>query len=270
MKSELLESKRRRLQSAMEHMRDVIDKIRNRRRPISLKGCYSTLAGDHLVIGLFKYFVDADENNFKQHLYTACQLRLAEIEIDSYQRFDIGYELLFALLSDSSEMVKIMSSLAPDDFCSARENPLNPQFRVHMWQLALQGDYAALEGKINRLAKNGRKADRVLASEGRDFFSLLIKESKGELRDLICRDANLQSQDAITEDYLSFLATLEAKICWYRGVPVEIDHPLVPMKLMPIRPLEHYDDVYDFLKPGWQPPPQGFFGKLSRFFGRKS
>ncbi|WP_183031975.1 hypothetical protein [Cupriavidus sp. UME77] len=72
------------------------------------------------------------------------------------------------------------------------------------------------------------------------------------------------------EHFMSFLGALEAKLCWFKGIPVKIDSPLVPMELMAIRPIAHYDDVYDFIKPGWVPPSQGLIGKMSRWLHNKS
>ncbi|MEF9387652.1 Imm49 family immunity protein [Ralstonia solanacearum species complex bacterium KE056] len=270
MNSDIIERKRRGVQSYMDGMPATIEKIRYRIKPISLKGCYSNLASAHISIGFFQCFANGDVVALKQNLYTACQLLRAAIAQDAHHEFGVGSEIFYALLSDSKEEIDVMGNLNPGYYVSARDNPLYHYFKVHMWQLAIQGDYAALEQKIYRLGKNGRKDDRALASKGRDFFSLLIKEDRQGLEDLIKKDADVKSEHAFTEDYLSFYAAFEAKLCWYRGIPVEIDHPLVPMDLMPIRPLADYDDVYDFLKPGWVPPQQGLMGKLSRWIGKRT
>lgn len=37
---------------------------------------------------------------------------------------------------------------------------------------------------------------------------------------------------------------------------------------MPVRPLEEYNQLYDFLEPGWQPPATGWKGKLTQWLGR--
>jgi len=263
--NELLKNKLRGLHFAMDHMSDVVKKIRHNRDKIDLSACYGSLAADNLIIGFFRYFVEGNVDDFKQHLYTACQLKLAEFAINSHQRFEIGYEILFALFSDSPAMIRAVANFESKEFVDSCENPIRPQFRVHMWQLALRGEYVALEDKIRRLAKNGRKPERTLASEGSDFFSLLIKNSKPDLEARIKEDANAQNADAITEGYISFPAALEAKLCWYRGIQVGVDHPLVPMELMPILPLEHYAEVYDFLSPNYVPSSRGLIGRLSDF-----
>ena len=74
----------------------------------------------------------------------------------------------------------------------------------------------------------------------------------------------------------SFHPTLFTKLCWMNGLEIEIDNPLVPMKLMPVEPLEKYDLVYDFLKPDydWEAAKKRSQKnqrkeKILRFFGIK-
>ena len=59
-----------------------------------------------------------------------------------------------------------------------------------------------------------------------------------------------------------------SKLCWLKGIEVEIDHPLFPMELLPLKPLEHYDDVYDFLSSDWTPPTQNFIQKITKWFSK--
>jgi Immunity protein 49 len=252
-------------EDALRNMPSLIDKIRCRRKPIDLRACYEALGRYHLKLGVYKYFVEGDLQSFKQNLHVTCKLDLAAIALDSYQRFSVGNEIFNALFTDNAEIINTMARLEPPYFLSACHNPLNPQFKVHMWQLAILGDYETLRTKVTKLAKNGVKADRKLAAEGNDFFSLLMRGDQQGLENLIHLDALIKSADPVTEDLMSFLGCLEAKLCWFKGIRVQIDSPLVPMELMPDRPLEHYDDVYDFLQPGWVPPPQSLLGKLSRW-----
>lgn len=248
-----------------ERMPGLINKIRFRIKPIDLRACYSSLSHDHLRIGIFDYFVEGNLQSFKQHMHVACKLELAAIALDSYQKFSIGKEIYYALLSDNPKIIDAMASLEPPDFMRNRSNPLNSHFKVHMWQLAILGDYEALQAKVEKLVKHGRKIDRQFATDGGDFFSLLMRRDKNGLENLILRDAVKQTGDPLVEDLIAEMSTYCAKLCWLKGIPVQIDCPLVPMELMPNQPLEHYDDVYDFLQPGWIPPPQGVMAKISHW-----
>ena len=251
---------------ANQYMPDLIDKIRFRRKPLSLSNCYESLSGNHVAIGIYDFFVNANKYSLQQHLFTAIQLKLAAIALEDYQKFEVGSEILYALLSDNLLLIDKVARLETPHYVSARSNPLHAQFKVHMLQLAILGDYEALQLKVAHLAKNGRKKDRELPDQGKDFFSLLIQGDKQGLQELITQHAKIKSQDVVTEDFMCFLGTIEAKICWLKGIQVQIGSPLLPMGLMPLEPLDRYDDVYDFLQPGWTPPPQGIVDKLSGWF----
>ena len=253
---------------ASRRMPALIDKIRNRRKPIDLTACYHSLASDHLVVGFWEYYIRHDIEAFKNHLFVATRLKTAALAIDDQQRFDTGSELFHALLSDCREVIDDMAGFEGQHFQSARENPLNPQFKVHMWQLAIRGDFTNLERKVERLSKNGRKEDRVATSAGNDFFSLLLLRDVDRLTKLITAHASVRNQDALTEDYLSYFAAFEGKICWYHGIEVDIQNESVPMALMCVRPLAHYNQPYEFLEPGWQPPVTGWKGKVAQWLGR--
>jgi hypothetical protein len=270
MNAELIERTHRSLEISLERMPRYADHIRYRRKKINLASCYDTLARDHLKVGIYAYFIEGNLRSFKQNLHVASQLELVSIALNSYQRFQTATDLHFALLSDSPEVIDAMAQLETPEFLSYRNNPLNNQFQVHMRQLALLGDYDALQAKIQKLAQHGRKADRQPAAEGKDFFSLLIRGDKEGLEDLILKGCRKRTGNPLVEDFIAEGSTYRTKLCWYKGIPVQIDHPLVPMALMPIEPLEHYDDVYDFLQPGWVPPPQGLIDKALRWFKKSA
>jgi len=268
MRAETVERKTRGANTAMENIPELVERLRIRKKPTNVVSCYQLLANDHLVIGFFDYFVRREIVALKNNLFVACRLKMAAMKMNDYQRFETGGELLFALLSDSSEVIKEMAEFEGQHFRSARNNPLYPQFRGHMWQLAIRGEFTELEKKIEHVAKNGRKQDRQAAARKEDFFSLLIDGDKQRLTELIAAHAGQKRNEPITEDYFAFWATLETKICWYHGIEVDIQNEGVPMALMPVRPLENYEQPYDFLEPGWQPPVTGWKGKLTQWFGR--
>jgi hypothetical protein len=261
MEKPLLEKLHSSVEFSRLEMPNLIKKIRYRIKPIDLRACYGQLSRDHLKIGVYDYFVEGNTQSFKQNLYISSNLKLAAISIDSYQQFT-AMELYYALFSDHPELIATMASMETQELISGRNNPLYPGFILHMWQLAILGDYKTLQAKVQNLVQHGRKKDH----KNIDFFTLLIKGDKVALESLIHEEANIKSADPLIENFMSFFACMESKICWFKGIEVQINHPLVPMELMPIKLLEHYDDIYDFLLPDWQPEQKSFFGK---FFGKQ-
>ena len=268
MDAEIIDRTRRSLLSALEHMPVVIDKLRYRRKPISVGGCYRTLSGDHKALGVHGYFIDGNVQSLKQHFYIACKLSAASVGLEGGEGFVTYSPYLYGLLSDSPEIIDWLAHVETPELIRARNNPLWHGFHLHMLQLALRDEHEALQAKIEKAARSAKKPLRDDFATGKDFYSLLLKRDKEGLERHIQHWAKKQTGDPLVDDFLAEGSTLRAKLCWLKGIPVQIDSPLVPMELMPIQPLAHYDDVYDFLQPGWVPPSQGIVGRVSRWLKR--
>ncbi|WP_083245049.1 hypothetical protein [Paraburkholderia nodosa] len=248
-----------------------IEWFMHRRKTASLGSILCGLAGYARNSAIHAYFIERDLEKCKQNFYLASKLVLASVGQNGGASFEVGRDIQIALLSDCEEIVKEIACLETADLVRDRNNPLNSRFHVYMLQMAIRGEDQTVHAMIEKIAKHGRNPLRAECAQGRDFFSLLLKGDREGLGDLIQKKhAFIKGSGDVAEEFMSYRGTLESKLCWYRGVRVEIEHPLVPVELMPVRPLAHYDNVYDFLKPGWVPPPQGFLGKLSRLFSNNT
>lgn len=241
-----------------------------RRKQVRLGSILTGMAGCERTRAIYAYFVKRDVTALRQNCYLATKLILASVDEDGGASFSVGGDFLYALLSDNRDVINALARVETPELLKERHNPLSSRSHVYMLQLAIRGEDEILEEMIAKFAKNGRKAKRSEAAEGKDFFSLLLQRDRVGLQELIqTKHAQIKSANPYEEDFMSFLGTLEAKLCWFKGIPVEINSPLVPMELMALKPLERYDDVYDFLKPGWVPPRQGLLGKVSRWMSGK-
>jgi hypothetical protein len=247
----------------------AIRKFLYQRNKVMLGAVLRSIVAHANTKAIYAYFVEHDIAKCKQYFYIATRLTLASVGLAGGACFELGSDFLYALLSDNREVIDALAAVETPELLKERGNPLSGRSQIYMIQLAIMGKDEILREMITKMAKNGRKCDRIDAAAGKDFFSLLLNQDKRGLEELILsKHANIKSFDPRDEDFMSFLGTLEAKLCWFRGIPVEIDHPLIPMELMPVRPLEHYDDVYDFLKPGWVPPRQGVIADFGRWLAK--
>ena len=98
---------------------ELIDKIRFRRKPLSLNNCYEGLSGNHVAIGIYDFFINGNKHSLKQHLFTAIQLQLAAIALEDYQRFG-GSEIFYALLSDNHHLIDQIAYLKPFRYTQVR------------------------------------------------------------------------------------------------------------------------------------------------------
>lgn len=215
--------------------------------------------------GLKSYFIDNDLHGLKQNFYVVCKLLMAsqkEVEPGG-DVFAMYSPFLYGLLSDSAEIYDWLTHADLKEKNAVK----TPHFLFHQFQLVLRRDDEALRETIALVAKKGGKHDKALSQAGQDFFSLLLKNDKEGLQALIEDQAKIKSAQELEGQFLAGFAVVHAKLCWYRGVEVQIQNPLVPMPLMPIKPLDAYDVEYDFLRPGWTPPPPpGLFAKVKRLF----
>ncbi|MET3496346.1 Imm49 family immunity protein [Variovorax boronicumulans] len=246
---------------------ESIENILHRRNKVRLGAVLKHLAGLSETRGVYAYFIENNSRALKQHFYVASKLTLASVGQDGGAEFSLAGDFLYGLLSDNIEIINALANVETPQLIRERGNPLTGRFDVHMLQLAIRDEHEALQAKIEKIAKNGKKPWREECAKGEDFYSLLLKRDKAGLERLIQnKHARIKSVDVRIEDFMSYLGTLEAKLCWLKGIPVQIEHPLLPMELMPIETLASYDDEYEFLKPEWVPPAQGILGKLTRLF----
>lgn len=214
--------------------------------------------------GLKCFFIDNDLVGLKQNFYVDCKLLMAsqKEEEPGGDVFSTYAPFLYGLLSDSPEIYDWLTHAELKE----KGDVKTPHFQWHQFQLVLRCDDDALRDTIALVARKGRKHDKALAQAGQDFFSLLLKQDKEGLQALIESQAKIKSDNELEGQFLAGFAVVHAKLCWYRGIEVQIQNPLVPMALMPMAPLDAYDVEYDFLRPEWQPPSPGLWGQVKRWF----
>ncbi|RKT58802.1 hypothetical protein DFR40_1831 [Azonexus fungiphilus] len=236
---------------------------------------FAFMASAHENLGLLAYFAHGDMTAFKQHWYLATKLWLhASRHLpnkDYYMsggedHFTLEWSFIHPLVSDNQALINEAAALETPVLLMYRDNPKTIEFAFHIAQLVIRGDYEAAQAKIAIGAKKAGSKMKQAYANGNDFYSLLMKGDKAGLEDSLMNDLrNLKKNTFFTvSEFVYPIITLRTKLCWHKGIPVEIEHPMVPMAWMPIQPLPQYDDIYDFLSPNWQPPDQGFMARLSR------
>lgn len=242
---------------------------------LDLSSVFSIMAMSHENLGLLAYYARQDMAACKQHWYLASRLLVHashhEIDSDSYTSSDTmsrEMELLYAFVSDNPAAISEVVALDTPRLRRWRDDPKAREFSVHLAQLVMRGDYEAAHAKIQIGAKKAGGSLKKAYVAGTDFYSLLMKGDKIGLEDSIMDYTKQEQKNTmpIICDFIRPVSTFRTKLCWHKGIPVEIDHPMVPMGWMPIAPLPHYDDIYDFFAPDWTPPDQSLFSRIARKF----
>ncbi len=217
---------------------------------------FSFMASAHENLGLLAYFTRGDMAAFKQHWHLSARLRChAARHIPPSDDYTTGgymkaeFQLLYSLLSESPVATNEAATLETYHLLKYRDDPRAREYSFHIAQLVIRGDYEAAQAKIEIGAKKAGGNLKKAYAAGTDFYSLLMKGDKAALEASITDYIRIDKKDTlpIICDFIYPVVTFRAKLCWYKGIPVEIDHPMVPMEWMPIAPLPHYDDIYALL-----------------------
>ncbi len=275
-KDRFLAEPNRHTDKAHEDIRMYLVALEEQFKTLNYSGVLGSLASAHEKLGLLAYFARHDIAAFKQHWSLASRLWLhaaRHLPVKDYymsggeDHLTLEASLLNPLVSDNRQVIEEIAAQDTPVLLMYRDNPKAAEFTFHLAQLAIRNDYETAQAKIEIGAKKaGGKLKQAYAT-GTDFYSLLMKGDKAALEASIMDMIKRKTKAAFTiNEFIDPWATFRAKLCWYKDIPVEIDHPMVPMEWMPIAPLARYEDVYDFLLPNWTPPDQGLFARITRKF----
>lgn len=231
---------------------DTVDLIRYERGFESRARPLSSLASDHRSLASYEYCLEHNLDAFKQHMHVSALSELRSLAEPTEEYLWIIRWVKEVLFSDNPVLIRQVASFEHIDL-------QNPKLSSHLMdskliQAAILGRDEVIAEAIPRIAQKGSSADRKALSKGRHFFDCLLRKDINALVECILLETE---QKAILENdpyfgkFMNFSATAKAKLCHWRGIPIEIDHPLVPMDIVRIAPLAHYDNVYDFLEPGF-------------------
>ena len=244
-------------------------------RTLSLSAVFSSMAHDHENLGLLACFAHHNLAAFKQHWALVSKLRVhaSRHEPDSEYHSSGGtmsreMELLYAFISDSPAAIDEVTMLDTPRLIRFRDDAKAREFTFHIAQLVMRDDYETAHTKIEIGAKKAGGSLKKAYAAGTDFYSLLMKGDKTGLEASIMDYTKQEEKNTLPTvcDFIRPVSTFRAKLCWHKGIPVEIEHPMVPMDWMPIAPLAHYDDIYAFFAPDWTPPDQSLFARIGRKF----
>lgn len=227
---------------------------------------------------LYSWYVDHDLAAAKQWFYVAAKcIAISTTKPVGNETFWALHPFMFPLLSDNTEMIALYATLSPlgrdekPTFAERRDDLKSNEFDIYLVQLVLQKDDTKLQEHIATYKAKNYKRQSKYKIRIINFMEALLKGDVAQMESAIAPLSKWELGNPTTEDFLASYAVVLCKLAWLRGYEVQVDSPLVPMEFMPIAPLAHYDDVYEFLKPDWQAPPPPTEKKPSlfaRLFGK--
>jgi hypothetical protein len=232
---------------------ELVDFIRYERGFDSRWNPLMGLALIHRSIAGYEYCLEHQLDAFKQHIHvsTLCHLRMWS-EPTNEPLFFLTV-ILDALLSDNLLIMQEVAGFEHPELQAPK--PSSGEMETLLSQYAILGRDDLIAQALERIAAKGNNADRKEFENGHNFFDCLLKQDLQALTECILRTAKtpFAKNAPYFGHFMHKMATAQAKLCHLRGLLVEIDHPLVPMDIVRVAPLPQYDNVYDFLEPGFVP-----------------
>lgn len=160
----------------------------------------------------------------------------------------ISADLTYSILSDDKYLIKKASEWQFKNYQDHRQKG-TPKM---IFQNLLINNDSEASTLLDNFSKNFpgytyKEIDRAI-------FDGILNKNHDELklnlyRLLEPKNHNRRNADwAVRKEIFSFPAVGFLKLAWIRGIELEIDHPLIPMELMPIQQLESYNAHFSFLR----------------------
>ncbi|MCU4313939.1 Imm49 family immunity protein [Acinetobacter bereziniae] len=243
---------------------------------------YDFLATDAIYYGFYEFYSNQNTIGMKQWFYVSSLLRAESCKYSGGYTLSTPDGLIFPLLSDNNKVIEKFASLNTvnllwgdyePSYEEAKFKPSkdDPRYRTHALQAVLRHDWEDYQRIKDTANQKINKLREVVEFEF-GVYDAIYHKDKDKIIDIIQTLLKPKVHKAYNKDFgeefsgeiWSHHPVMFTKLAWMNGLEIEIDNPLVPMELMPIKPLEHYDYHYDFLDPNWK--PKSFLGRL---FGKK-
>ncbi|MCJ0743322.1 immunity 49 family protein [Pedobacter montanisoli] len=201
------------------------------------------------IFALHSLFVENNIEKCKQYFYICG--RLDEYLITNYNSRILDYgvnHFSYALLCDENSLIKSYAKLTHPWYA----HTIKSGSLVHAMQCFINEDWQALEKDIATYERITSAQKGKINIPDLMYFKGMLQKDKLMIEEallLLLKDHKKRNKHAgIAQTYISIPALGYAKLAWLKGIEVQVDHPLIPKELLPYRPLEKYEDKYDFLK----------------------
>lgn len=232
---------------ASENEKMILERLKNDKQIGFLT--YRSFKGINERKSWYYLFVEKNLEKAKQCFYLYGKLmeylcNTVEVDISPGMAQDATY----TLLSDSSRLIESFGKWRYNDYDKFIKKGETKRI---IQLIATENDAEAFSVLENFYAKHKKYAFKEM--DGAILQGILEKDKPKieENLNVLLTPRNHKRRNGIypmRKDLFSFPALGFAKLAWLRGIEVEIDHPLIPNELLPIRPNPEYVDSYDFLK----------------------
>ncbi len=236
--------------------------IEQYKETVDLHNVASNLWFENEKIAIFK-LSELNYLEVKQRFFNCGWLDEYCMKVRNNRFLDYGlHHISYAILSDNEPLIQryaklryqqgTNAELSMDEMVSEGEMPI----WCNTVQFFMANDIKGVEKNLNiienkTLKKLSKKEDGL--KDDYELFKALYYKDKSKLEEILEKLVSPEihkkrNDNPVLNQYISHPAIGYSKMAWRHGIQVEIDSPLIPKELLPIRPLDEYIIPYDFLK----------------------
>jgi hypothetical protein len=209
-----------------------------------------TLWSFHQSFALKAFFVDQNISEAKQQFYTCGKLDEYAITRHDAKTLDSGIgHMTYALLSDSPSLIKGYAYLQHSQYEQSIQRGYSTS--LYIMQCILKDDWAEYE-RIMPVMKS-KTVPKFKMELDEAFYRALAEKNKPRMEELLAEIVSPKEHKRRSKHYIlinqfiSCHGLCYAKLAWLKGIPVEVNSPLIPKELLPVQALPFYIEEYDFL-----------------------
>ncbi|WP_448699771.1 hypothetical protein ACFGVR_21930 [Mucilaginibacter sp. AW1-3] len=206
-----------------------------------------SLEGTNLLYAIRSIYIEHDYLKAKNLFYKA-----AAVADFMYRKFDRRvidsglYQMSYALLSDNKDLI---------DRYSVMKNPINHETGIgyqlpNAMQNILLDQWDKLDWNIHCLERFVKMPRFNSLTGVVDVLNGFKQKDAGlleeGLKQLLSTYKKRREGDPLIYKFFSIDTSGFTKLAWIKGYQIDLKTPLVPIELMPVNQLEHYE-TYDFL-----------------------
>lgn len=220
-----------------------------------------TFGGFNSCFAVANIFIERDLSRARQHFYLCGRLNEIQVKIYNARLFDYAIpNLCYAIMSDNQGLLQRLGRLRykgdgvnyPDMDKMVEEG--ESAIYCNSIQMIFLEDWAGLARNLEimervTLPKEKHKVMRL----DFEFYKAILERNKTKIEEVLKelttpKIHKARNDEPIFGQYISMPALGYAKLAWQKGIEVEVASPLVPKELLPVRPLDKYEDSYPFIK----------------------
>ncbi|BFU60561.1 MULTISPECIES: Imm49 family immunity protein [Rodentibacter] len=222
--------------------------------------CMTGIANYYVAQSSLNLLLNSDINSFKYNAYIASKLYILGSE--EYNAWIWGYNtscFFTPIMSDSPELLTYLKKCKDSyraDILYEKKDTDTYSFFLRNTLLALAGDWELLKERALLFLNDPKKqkADEKRIPD-HEFYVGLCNQSIDEMRTALNKllEPKLARRAVYDNNvwfdfYLQMQVVMYAKIAAIHGFDLGIDSPIAPKELIEYKPLDKYEDPYDFMK----------------------